>query len=715
MSDKQLESRESAITLWQLGEWQALSESSIDDPVFSAITQLESGDLDDFISGATDKSEIDGLKKLVLSSLYNSLGRSALLFKRKDEALQLFKDALSTGPFPGKPEMLAPLRLVHQESQLGIQTTTIDIHSEQKSSPFVSQPPHISQLYTFLDSLLQQLSLYGKNFVLDGVRLFQVQDPFLAGKLVSALAYWVTEYPPGSYPTRDRIKKAREIFELLRNEVSSSWGTYFYLKGLFVLVEAGLLEPCISFDHLIHLKETLHYSEFINTETWELVNKPTNFYQVAYAIAHLRFLLGWETADASYSLLNRMQEHFSNVKGEQGFADETGGKGRYDRYSILFVAEIAHRMREAGLPLPAGLRESLRKSADYVLINLNEQGDGFQYGRSIGAYGDTAFIEILSAAAWFGLLSDQEMKVAHFFTGLVTDKFCTYWWDENRGSVNLWEDGRTTDAYRSKNRILGENFSLLHHHIYVHEVWRELGFTEPQITSTDFSDWLQGLPAATLTWFHYDEHEKDEFAIFTWRDGQVICNLPMVNGEKYYNHSSYLPVPYTSTGIQGIPDTVVPLLVPKIICTDTTELWPVSNFRNITLDHHNDVHILSYSHEYLVEGGHREPKPNNTLQLSTEYRFSPESIERTDSITGDISIIEQIQLEWPNCPAIETCNREEKICFFRGSPLKHIRFTGFQEVSNNILATYIPDKTKELQAIELGWQIGYVNNGESEQ
>ncbi len=47
-------------------------------------------------------------------------------------------------------------------------------------------------------------------------------------------------------------------------------------------------------------------------------------------------------------------------------------------------------------------------------------------------------------------------------------------------SVNLWEKGRRTDDYRGKNRILGENLSLLHQHIATNNSVEPAGATMGQ-------------------------------------------------------------------------------------------------------------------------------------------------------------------------------------------------------------------------------------------
>jgi hypothetical protein len=48
-----------------------------------------------------------------------------------------------------------------------------------------------------------------------------------------------------------------------------------------------------------------------------------------------------------------MLDHYRIYSGEYGFADETDGSGRFDRYSVLLIGEIAQRFIETGMePTP---------------------------------------------------------------------------------------------------------------------------------------------------------------------------------------------------------------------------------------------------------------------------------------------------------------------------------------------------------------------------
>ena len=58
-----------------------------------------------------------------------------------------------------------------------------------------------------------------------------------------------------------------------------------------------------------------------------LINLPTNYLGVAFSIARLRMLLGWEDASGGQQLLEKILDHYQRYSGEYGFSDETDGAG----------------------------------------------------------------------------------------------------------------------------------------------------------------------------------------------------------------------------------------------------------------------------------------------------------------------------------------------------------------------------------------------------
>lgn len=716
-------------TQWQFGDWLSLRDLSIQDieeseakiqlALIVAVSHLQLGDkiaAQRYLHQARKwGGSLELCARVLASGAYNSLGRASLINRDSKGASEHFDHSVNLGTPGIDARLITPIRMLHQAMQLGMAPEQIkDWHllltqsqsSEQLTRQEAVLPGSLrQQLMAKLNQLVNMLLSEGQGMMLDGVPVFEQQDPFLPGKLALALSYCATEYSPNDSRTQVSCEAFRHIGEWTKGIKVQSWGIDFYLRALWALQQAGLLHKCVNAEALTNLKQQLNWRSFVNPETYDLKNKPSNFYGVAYSIAYHRYQLGWEGPKHADALLEKIIDHYQATASEFGFADETQGKGRFDRYSFLLIAEISHRFREAGLPLPKRMKGWLKNSADYVLVNLNKQGDGFQYGRSIGAYGDTAFIEILSAAAWFKVLTEQEQQMAYHFSCLCTQKFLNYWWDDKRTSVNLWEDGRSTDAYRGKHRILGENFSLIHQHLYTQQIWEELGFIPDYIDNNEYCEYLYNLPKATLTSFNKDLNGGDQKAIFTWRDKGLIFNVPLVNGEEYYEQSPYLPTPYSSAGINGIPDTAFPLLVPKIKLKTGESVIPVSFYQNVTLDHNKEKTILSWDQFELILCDNKKPVKYSGLSIKTVFEFKSGRIERRDKISGEqLNNIEFVTLEWLKSPEIREITKNNNEAVFESDFLKKISFIGYANVNSSLSACYESASDSSMpNELELGW------------
>ncbi len=85
------------------------------------------------------------------------------------------------------------------------------------------------------------------------------------------------------------------------------------------------------------------------------------------------------------------------------------------------------------MPATPEVKGWLRKSVDLMLPRLNARGEGFEYGRSIGTYGETAFLEVLTAAAKLDVLTLKEKAMAYAF--LVARHAPATW---TSGSIPTW-------------------------------------------------------------------------------------------------------------------------------------------------------------------------------------------------------------------------------------------------------------------------------------
>jgi hypothetical protein len=411
-----------------------------------------------------------------------------------------------------------------------------------------------------------------------------------------------------------------------------------------MLQQAGLLEQAVSPETLAKLKTKLDWRKFVRADDLTLIDLPNNYYGVAFSVARLRYQLGWEDASASEALLERTLDHYRKYSGEYGFADETDGEGRFDRYSVLLIGEISQRLVETDMPPPPEVKQWLRRSVDLMLPRFNLRGEGFDYGRSIGPYGETAFLEVLTAAARLKILTPLEERMAYAFSSRIAARYMDFWVDPATGSVDLWDHGRRTDAYRGKHRIFGENLSLARQYIYTDAIWNDLGYGG-KAPSADYAQWLARLPRSTTTWFARGAYDR---ALVTMRDRDHVISLPIINGAiGQHMNNPYFPAPFSPGMLQGSADAQYPNLVPRITLADGSVLMPLAWFKGVTVTHRGASTEIRWRQDALDLMGDKNARRDGRVHIATRYLLVPGKITRSDTVTATGPVaISRIDLEF---------------------------------------------------------------------
>ncbi|MGF6654599.1 hypothetical protein OKW34_005188 [Paraburkholderia youngii] len=518
-------------------------------------------------------------------------------------------------------------------------------------------------------------------------------DKFLPGKLALGLSYILIDMKAKGDPKyADYLATYQKITTAMMAQTSgasytyanTSWGEYYYLVALNNFKAHGMLNEVFSDAMLATLQNRLTFCDMFGADASGTkntcpaagvpidvasLNTAQNYYAVSYGIAGLRQKLGWtnptffsatDPAVASmgardallYTLTNHIRRDSSG-----GFSDEASNthttyfdQARFDRYSTLLIGEVVERTFEMGneANLTPELKSYLRKSVDLILPQLNADGQGFNYGRSIGPYGDTAFMEILTAAANAGVLTAQEMQVAYSFIYKAAYRFDTFWYDPTlpTPSVNMWVKGRGTDAYRGKPRVMGENFSLLHQYMYVNAWWNKLGFGgNAPMADSDLQAWLDARPHYTLTWYNLptDTAHPYSAALITVRDGKRIINLNLNHAPDYNSYTPYYPTPFSDNLIYGTTDQGYALLIPQVSYNGKTYI-PVTYYRNLNVQENNGQVVVSFDTTKF-----RQAVKNATyatdidLQVHTVLTFGQGTLTRADTLnsgtlTGNIAV-----------------------------------------------------------------------------
>jgi hypothetical protein len=501
-----------------------------------------------------------------------------------------------------------------------------------------------SRILPHLEYLLEKIEAEQEATMIDGVKAFSGEDFFVPGKTINACSYILTA--ARNDPAKYRRWRAafQEMLRFTAKYEIKTWGIFFYLTGLNRLREAGLLDEILTDPIRKVLQEKLDWRKFIHADDLSLINLPTNYYGCGFGVARLRELLGWENEKGSQRLFDRLMEHIAAYSGEDGFADETAGEGRFDRYSVLLPGEICARLVDTGMPVPETLRRMLRRSCDIHLMLADENGHGFSYGRTLGPYGDTSVLEVLSIGAYLDILNDSEKELAYQYCLRIIGKFVDFWLDAEMHSVNMWEKGRSADPYMGKERILGENFSLCHQIIHSAELWNRQGFSVKK-PDPGFAARLEGLPRHYLARFSSAEYER---ALIIVRDEAHIFSLPLISGGNHqYQNGPYLPIPFENNMLSCAPSEPHPQLVPKIYLRNGRVLMPLAYIKKIQLNEDGAGLEVSYLQDELCRVGGNDPVPEPGWSVKTFYRFSPGCITREDCFKpGDASAIQRIELEF---------------------------------------------------------------------
>jgi hypothetical protein len=492
--------------------------------------------------------------------------------------------------------------------------------------------------------LLELLATNGRATNLDGISVFNGSDKFLTGKIAIGYAEFIEALPANDPSLPRHLANFAKIAKMTVDDPNDTWGIYYYLVALKKLKKAGYLDRAVDRLTMAKLRVRLDWRSFMDRDTYELIDHPNNYKCVAFAIARIRAELGWEGPEAAEAILGTLAQHYNAFSGPYGFADETDGEGRFDRYSVLLAGEIANHFVQTGSQPPQQVKDWLRKAADVMLMRLNSKGEGWEYGRSLGPYGETAIIETLTAAAASGVLTRTEMDMAHAYATFVANRYINFWLDPTTGSVNLWDRGRRTDAYRGKFRIFGENLSLAHQFTYTNAVWNSLGYKD-RMPIADFEARLAQRPTQVTTWFSRGAYDR---MLFTRRDRGHLFGLPLINGgPTQHMHNPYYPMPFARGIVESMADGKTPQLVPRFTLANDEVLMPLAFFKNAHVTTRGSVTSVSARQDEMDRLGAAVPIRDDRLAVTTRFDFRNGEVSRTDIYTPKAPLdVKKIDLEF---------------------------------------------------------------------
>ena len=172
--------------------------------------------------------------------------------------------------------------------------------------------PHLSYLF-------EKLVTERRDTTIDGQRAFTGGDRFLPGKIALGLSLVIVNTPQADPRFALYLAGYRDIAEMTVDDPNDTWGIYYYVSALNKLRKAGLLNEAIRPETLKKLQQKLDWRPFVRVPEYTAINLPTNYLGVAFSIARLRMLLGWEDASGSQQLLAKILDHYQRYSGEFGF------------------------------------------------------------------------------------------------------------------------------------------------------------------------------------------------------------------------------------------------------------------------------------------------------------------------------------------------------------------------------------------------------------
>lgn len=490
--------------------------------------------------------------------------------------------------------------------------------------------------------LYKQIKEKGIALELDGIPAYNSEAQFVGGMVINMCSFVAVEL----IKTEECLEDLGDIIRMAAGMEMNTWGILGSLSGLYRLHTKELLGKVVDEETLSSLKKSLDWRSFVDVENqYALTDLPTNYYGVAFNIARYRELLGWEPEAHSTYLLNHLLEHINRYSGNNAFMDETDGEGRFDRYSIVLPGELASSLLDAGAEVPAQIHTMLDKSAHLLLQLANEEGQGICYGRSIGAFGETAVLGIFTTAAKVGgIFTEEELEIAYGYSMKVMKRVIDFWYDKDMKSINMWDHGRRTDSYRNKNRILSETLGIFLNLMGNYESWKRLGFEDREICP-DFNDKLDRLNKYTYITFAEGEYKRGLAIV---RDKKQVWMLPLVGGGfTYYDKDAYMPVPFQNQVLQGVAGWNHGQLVPQLLMengevympiTYTTEIVPeVSENRMSIICKHPNLRCMGrgiyVSEEKQTIGANGRFEKADGVEAEVRYTFEKGQIRREDIFT----------------------------------------------------------------------------------
>lgn len=483
-------------------------------------------------------------------------------------------------------------------------------------------------IYEHMERLTELIAQGGPDVKMDGIVCLQERSGFTQGALIENAIYLYMHYCENNDEKMDEaLRRVHYFISFIEDMHVETWGKLAILRGLATMNKKGLLDR-IAPKTLEILKDKTDYSDFLDKETLELNDLPSNYYHVAMACAGYREQLKWEEGQYSQLCLEKLMEIMLQ-KTQSGWMDEEIPYGRFDRYSMMIASELTDTLDALGKPIPEFVINNLKDSTDVTLCLINERGEGVTYGRSLSVHGDSGVVDLLSTAFKHGLVPSEKIDQAMIYCVKVLEKVLGFWYRPEVGYFDIWNNGRTTNGYRQKHRILEVNLDMTTHLVHILENMEAAGLADyrPMGTLSQFDSWIYHK-------IQFVKTPKEERVLYILKRGTDTFLLPLVGAGNLWKSAAYLPFPAKPMLLEAPPESYLPFLVPEVTFENGIIAMPIQYIECVTEEQEPDQITI------LVKGNMCRMDTNKPELIEetfeTKYCFNGANIEVEFKFQGDV-------------------------------------------------------------------------------
>jgi hypothetical protein len=299
-------------------------------------------------------------------------------------------------------------------------------------------------------------------------------------------------------------------------------------------------------------------------------NDYSNHFQ-AFNIAKsvTRYSIGLSKKDETGKLidrfLSRIEEHSTGGYFDDLDSDNEGLNGTFDIYGVVSFVFIRQALQlHANINLRERKLASLRTSAEKYLKLIpdlvRQDGTGWSFGRSIGAYGQMHCISLILQAMRDGWIPQNKADLYQDTLKKLFLNFFINYLDQEHGYLVIRDEERNTTPQHT-NRMA--NFDAARYLCQWSRLIKSIGNSYASNTIPS--------PRKIGRFVHFDRSNKKEQGLFIYQDPDSLLSfqLPLIApNKKFADTCDYLAFPHAPGLFDWPVNTYMPIMVPELTFGD---------------------------------------------------------------------------------------------------------------------------------------------------